>query len=54
MNKAAVTIYLIWAFMLIGAGIYIVRQMHDKTNPSSLSSSMQELKEAIDEDSEIP
>jgi hypothetical protein len=53
MNKYVVVIYLIWAFMLIGVGIYVMSKTHDTTDPSSLSSSMKKFKEAIDEDSKI-
>lgn len=53
--KAVAYTYLIWSLILIGTGIYIVRQMTDLSNPSSFNSRMNELKKAIDnEDTEIP
>lgn len=54
MNKTVAFIYLMWSLALIGAGIYIVKKITDTSDPASLSSSMKQLKEAMDEDSQVP
>lgn len=53
--KPALVAYLVWSLILVGIGIYVVRQMHDTSNPNSLSSSFKEFKKAVDdEDSSVP
>lgn len=54
MNKNIAIIYFIWATALIATGIFIIKKINDTSNPSSLSSSLKNLKEIIDEDSKVP
>lgn len=54
MSKSAAMIYLLWSFMLIGAGIWIFSKMTDKNNPNSFISTINQLEEAMDEDSQVP
>lgn len=54
MNKGVVIIYVFWSLILISAGIYIVRNMTDLSNPILFGSSMERFKETVDEYSDVP
>lgn len=46
--RAAAYVYVFWALILIGSGIYIHHKITDMKDPSSFGSKMKELQETID------
>lgn len=52
--KNAIAVYLIYVMMLIGTGMYIYNKMTDKSDPNSLGSALEQFKDTVNENSEIP
>lgn len=47
--KSSSIVYLLWASLTIGVGIYILHQVVNPSNPNSIVSKYKQLNESIDE-----